>query len=237
MGMGLPSSATTVTDRLLGAIIRELPFFGPDQAICLGKVSFDQYRLLAEAQEKLGRRLQISYGSGRVEVLPNTLRSEVRKSVLRSFVWQAAEALGQEIYALGSTTLADRKGDYGFDPHESFSFRPPKQAAAGPDDGGGNEPRPGLLIEVENPNRAINRLPLCARAGVPEVWYDDLEGMRILSLQSDRTYSVSDYSAAFPLVAGHDLNQCLAAVDTKDMMSIVREFRGWLESLNPVVVS
>lgn len=232
----MPSRGSPVTERLLGAIIRELPYIGPDEAVCLVGVRFDQYRRLVEAQERIGRRLQISYASGRLEVLPNGFRSEVRKSVLRSFVWLAAEAFGQEMYALGSTTLADEGGDYGFDPQECFSFRAPTPVAVGDDEA--RESPPDLLIEVENPHRATNRLPLCARAGVPEVWYDDLEAMRILSLQSDGTYSVFDSSPVFPQIRSRDLNRFLALSHAKDLMTISRDFRAWLESLDqPLSVS
>lgn len=232
----MPSRATTVTERLLGAIIRELPFIGPDEGVCLGGVSFAQYRRLADAQERLGRRLQISYGAGRLEVLPNAFRTEVRKSVLRSIVWLAAEALGRAMNALGSTTVASEAGDYGFDPQESFALCPPGRVAIGSNDDAGGVPPPDLVIEVENPHRVGNRLPLFARAQVPEVWYDDLDRVQVLSFQPDGTYAAGESSSAFPLIRSQDLNRFLSVSHATSLTTISREFRAWIEAIEPAVV-
>jgi hypothetical protein len=229
-----PPHRQAVSDRLVETVIRELPFFGPDDAVSLRSVNWDQYRLVAEAQERLGRRLQISYAAGRLEVLPNAFRTEVRRCALRSFVWLSAETFEREMYFLGSTTLADRDRDYGFDPQESFRLCSPGGGCA---EGAGGEAPPALVIEVENPKRSSSRLPMCARAGVPEVWYDDLESLRILSLQSDRTYAVTDHSLSFPLIPSRDLNRILSLADTSDTTAVLRAFRSYVESLRPRLVN
>ncbi|MBO0700441.1 MAG: Uma2 family endonuclease [Zavarzinella sp.] len=226
-----------MADRLIETIIGELPFFGPEDAVCLGGVNWDQYRRAVKAQEELGRRLQISYASGRLEVLPNAFRTEVRRCLLRSFVCLSAEIFGQEMYVLGSTTLAGRDRDYGFDPQESFCFRNLSRGVLDPQTGPGCGPPPDLVIEVENPKRASNRLPMCVRAGVPEVWFDDLDTLRILSLQPDQTYSVTDYSPAFPLIPSHDLNRFLSLAHTNEMTAVSREFRAYVESLMPTLAA
>lgn len=229
-----PPRRPSVADRLVDAVTRELPFFGSGDAVCLGGVSWDQYRCVVQAQEEIGRRLQISYASGRLEVLPNAFRTEVRRCALRSFVWQSAERFGQEMYILGSTPLADRDRDYGFHPQESFRFCSPGRGCA---EGAGGEAPPDLVIEVENPKRASSRLPMCARAGLPEVWYDDLDRLRILSLQSDRTYAVTDHSPTFPLIPSRDLNRILSLTDTSDTTAVLRAFRSYVESLRPTLVN
>jgi Putative restriction endonuclease len=225
---------TAVADRLVEALIRELPCFGPENAVCLTGVTWDQYRRLRDAQEEFGRRLQISYCSGRLEILPNRFRSECRKVMLRCFVWRLAEVFEHKMYSLGSTTLDDPDADYGFDSHESFCFTSASLSAEPADT---HEPSSDLVIEVEQPSRALNRLALCARAGIREVWYHDLDRLRILSLQSDRSYSDVDYSPTFPLVSSQDLNRFLSLLDSQDHTTISRQFGAWANTLKPTIVS
>jgi Uma2 family endonuclease len=225
---------TAVADRFVQALIRELPCFGPADAVCLMGVNWDQYRRLRVAQEAFGRRLQISYCSGRLEILPNRFRSECRKALLRCFVWWLAEVFEHKMYALGSTTLEDPDADYGFDPHEAFCFSGASFSAERADT---REPSSDLVIEVEQANRALNRLPLCARAGIREVWYHDLDRLRILSLQSDHRYSDVDYSPTFPLVSSQDLSRFLPVLDSQDHTTISRQFGAWANTLKPRIVS
>src|SRR5262245_1835692 len=127
-----PASASrspAIADGRVEALIHELPAFGAKDAVCLTGVNWDQYRRVREAEEALGRRLQISYASGRIELLPNLFRGETRRSMLRWFVWLLAEQFELEMDALGSTTLADQIADYGFDPHESFCIHGPGRIA------------------------------------------------------------------------------------------------------------
>ena len=221
-------------DHCVQALIRALPSFGPKDAICFTGVTWDQYWRLREAQEEFGRRLQISYSSGRLEVLPNRFGSECRKVMLRCFVTRLAEVFEREMYSLGSTTLEDRDADYGFDPHESFCFG---SANLGAETADSCDASPDLVIEVEQPNRALNRLPHCARAGIREVWYHDLDTLRILSLQSDRSYSEVDFSPTLPLVSSQDLNRFMSFLRSQDHATISREFRAWAEALRPTIVS
>src|SRR5262249_6462239 len=96
---------------------------------------------------------------------------------------------------------------------------------------------PDLVIEVEHPNQTLKRLPLCARAAIPEVWYHDLGSLRILELRSDRTYSDVNYSPAFPLVSTEDLDRFLSLLRSQDLTTISREFRAWVETIKPTIVS
>ena len=226
----------TAADRILEAIIGALPQFGPTDAIYLEKVTWDQYQQILEEQERLGRRLQISYAAGRLEVLPNLFPAETRKCILRLFVCLLAESFEGELYSLGSSTLADKEKDFGFDPHESFLIQSADRVLF--NDAGDllcSTP-PDLVVEVEQPNRKLNRLPMCARAAVPEVWYHDLDKLQFLSLQPNGTYATIDASPAFPLVRSEELDGLLSGLTTRDLTAIADEFRKWVGSIKPIEV-
>jgi len=231
-----PARTRTAADRILESIIGALPQFGPTDAIYLEKVTWDQYQQLLEAQESLGRRLQVSYAAGRLEVLPNLFQSETRKCILRLFVCLLAQSFRDELFSLGSSTLADKEKGFGFDPHESFFIQCAGRVTF--NDMGDvicSDP-PDLVIEVEQPNRKLNRLPMCARAAVPEVWYHDLEKLQFLSLQPNETYAPIDASLAFPMVRSEVLDGLLSGLSTRDLTAITDEFRKWVGSIKPIEV-
>jgi Uma2 family endonuclease len=92
------------------------------------------------------------------------------------------------------------------------------------------DPPPDLAIQIEYTRSVLERLPMYATAGVPEVWRYDGEALSVLRLQPDRTYTSADASPTFPGIPLSEVNRFLTLVGTRDSASIIREFRAWVKN-------
>ena len=61
-------------------------------------------------------------------------------------------------------------------------------------------PPPDLAIDVDIYTRFIDRLPVYARLGVPEVWQYNYDRLAVSLLKPDGTYADSKTSGSFPLM-------------------------------------
>ena len=85
------------------------------------------------------------------------------------------------------------------------------------------DPAPDLVIEIEMTSPALNKLPIFAAFGVPEVWRYDGRQLRILQLTGSE-YIESPKSLAFPGASSAELSQLV-----QQSMSLKR--REWLQVL------
>jgi Uma2 family endonuclease len=96
-------------------------------------------------------------------------------------------------------TFRRRDLEKGAEPDKCFYFGENAERVCGkreiilPDD-----PPPDLVVEVDLTASSIERLPIFAALGVPEVWRLTDAGLEFLHLQPDATYRAGDRSLAFP---------------------------------------
>ena len=64
------------------------------------------------------------------------------------------------------------------------------------------DPPPDLVIEVDITSGSLDKFPIYAQVGVPEVWRYDGQRLRISILRAER-YVESETSLALPLLTGH----------------------------------
>ncbi len=92
------------------------------------------------------------------------------------------------------------------------------------------DPCPDLAIEVDVSHSSLERLPIFAAVGIPEIWRLAAGSLQFLHLQPDGTYQVRDRSLAFPALPPAEVSKVLeqgrAAGDTawiKTFRAYVRE--------------
>ncbi len=117
----------------------------------------------------------------------------------------------------GSTTFKRQDLERGFEPDECFYF---SESAARVrelvrskgdivlDEGG---PPPDLIVEVGITNPSLNKLPIYAALGVPEVWRHDGQWIVILRLRGAEGYAEAAESGFPP------------AVDTETLTSLISD--------------
>lgn len=88
------------------------------------------------------------------------------------------------------------------------------------------DPPPDLVIEVDYPSKSLNRFPIYARLGVPEIWRFT-EGPLTIHLLDRTSYRESDASLAFPRLPVQGLSSLTQTYRLQGKRLMRRAFRQW----------
>ncbi len=119
-----------------------------------------------------------------------------------------AEEMGIESEDLGSTTFRREDLERGYEPDSCFYIQNEAQVRGKDRIDLAFDPPPDLVIEVDITSPSINKLPIYAQLGVPEVWRYDGEKLEILKLENDGYAEVSE-SIALPTLKSSVLNKLI----------------------------
>lgn len=92
------------------------------------------------------------------------------------------------------------------------------------------DPPPDLVIEIDITSPSLDKLPLFAQAGVPEVWRFDGSRLSIYELAGGE-YLERDASDAFPDVTAADVTSFIKDSETMTRPEWARKLRGWARGL------
>lgn len=176
-----------------------------DQSVVLRGVRWETYeRLLADHQDSSGTRL--NYDSGILEIMAPSFKHENLKETIALLFQLAAETKGVDFVAAGSTTFRRRDLRKGFEPDACFYVRDVERIRTRDEIDLRVDPPPDLVVEVVVTNRVVNKLPLFAALGIPEVWRYQAEELHILALES-KAYSSKETSSILPGVGSLALTE------------------------------
>jgi Uma2 family endonuclease len=166
-----------------------------EQRTVLHNISWETYEhLLADHLDSSSPRF--TYDRGTLEIMVVSSRHERPNRLIALLVETVAEEMGIDLENLGSTTF--KRGDFerGFEPDSCFYIQN-EERVRGEDEIDPNvDPPPDLVIEVDITSPSLDRLPIYAHFGVPEVWRYDGERVIIYELRS--TESMPKSQKALP---------------------------------------
>nr|WP_306467041.1 Uma2 family endonuclease [Thermoleptolyngbya sichuanensis] len=90
-----------------------------------------------------------------------------------------------------------------------------------------DDPPPDLVVEIEYSSAALNKLPIDAALGVPEVWRYDGRSLFVYALTAS-AYEETDLSPAFAPIPVKDIPNFLQRASTLGEIEMVRQFRAWV---------
>jgi len=187
-----------------------------EQRMLLRNVSWGTYeRLITEREER--RKPRFFYDRGVLELMSPSGEHDLSSRLIALLVDMVAEESGIDVENAGSTTFKREDLERGFEPDESFYFS--ENAARirelvrnkGDivlDEG---DPPPDLIVEVDITNPSLNKLPIYAALGVPEVWRHDGERLVILRLRSAEGYTEAGESGFLHAATGETLTRLISA--------------------------
>jgi Uma2 family endonuclease len=172
----------------------------PEQRVILKGVSWETYeRLLAEHQESSGTRF--TYNCGFLEIVVLSARHEKPNRTLALLVEVLAEEMQLNIERLGSTTFKRRDLLKGFEPDSCFYIQHADAISGKENIDLSVDPPPDLVIEIDITSPSLDKLPIYAAVGVPEVWRYDGEQVTIYRLEGE-SYGTEARSAVLPPLTG-----------------------------------
>lgn len=199
------------------------------QMVILRNISWALYEQLLAEQGDVGNP-RFAYDNGILEIKVASFEPEQINRVLAETFGVIADELGVDFIHAGSTTFKRRDLEKGFEPDTSFytqqadAVRGKKQIDLNTD------PPPDLVIEIDITSPSLNKFPIFAGLGIPEVWRYSNGALSIFKLDGGE-YREDAQSVALPGVTGERLSEVIAAGQEMKRAEWLRSLREWAQSL------
>ncbi len=197
-----------------------------EERFLLNGVSWAAYEALVADLEHGSTRL--TYDQGRLELMSPSRPHEWFGRLIGRMIETVTEELEIPIASTKSWTLKRVLKQRGLEADESYYVANEPKVRGRDDLTLECDPPPDLAIEVEISRPWVDKAPIYADLGVPEVWHYDGERLRVELLQQDGTYLESPTSAAFPFLPIGKLEEFLERRAETDETTWIRRFRGWV---------
>ena len=207
-----------------------LPPQGPpsevEQRVILHGISWATYeRLLADYQDS--HAAHFTYDRGELEIMVLSLEHERLKHTLATLVEVLAEEMGIDVDGVGSTTFKREDLKKGFEPDACFYIQQADQVAGKKRIDLTQDPPPDLVIEIDITSPSLNKLPIDAQIGVPEVWRYDGQTFSVLKLEGD-DYRTAETSEVLPGIPTVQLFGFIQNSESMKRTAWLRQVREWV---------
>jgi Uma2 family endonuclease len=198
-----------------------------EQRFLLHHISWPQYDDLLKALGERGS-VRVTYDRGTVELVSPSREHEHSDQFLTRMVHALAEELDLPILSVGSMTCRREDMERGLEPDASFYLanellvRTKKTLDLSVD------PPHDLVIEVQYTSSIIDKVPIYASLGVPELWLYDMEELRVMRLDEHRNYVEQAFSDYFPAAAMKGVRQFIALRGAPHETAWAKNFRRWV---------
>jgi Uma2 family endonuclease len=197
-----------------------------EQRVIIRFVSWTTYEhLLADLSNQSSTRL--TYDRGMLEIMCPLPEHEEWNRTIALLVEVLAEEMRIDVRNFGSTTFRRADLARGFEPDSCFYIQHEADISGKSAINLTVDPPPDLVIEVDVTSGSLDKFPIYAQIGVPEVWRYDGQRLRIYSLTAER-YVESETSLVLPLLTAPRLTDTLAQSKTMKRTALLRSFRIWV---------
>lgn len=207
----------------------------PEERTISYDVSWETYEsLLAGTIDQPVPRFTYDRGTLETLVILSTEHEEANRTISLVVELVAAER-GINVRNVGSMTFKREDLARGFEPDVSFCIQNEPRVRGVKQIDPLTDPPPDLVIEIDVSRQSLNKLPIYAAFGVPEVWrvWDGV--VTVYSLRVDRAegYYEAASSLALPPLDGEILTQFLAGRAEMGSVTWLRAVRAWAAGKDP----
>lgn len=176
--------------------------------------------------------VRIFYDRGKLEIMPPIYDHEAPISGIHSLIIVLRDELDIDVQPIGSTTLRLRRKEAGAEPDDGFYIQHAAALIGKRTLDLSQDPPPDIVVEVDRTSISLDKFPIYARIGVPEIWCLYGETVRF-HLLTGGVYQGSQTSLAFPFLTAGVVSHFLAQSLQEGERRAARAFRDWLrEHLN-----
>jgi Uma2 family endonuclease len=149
------------------------------------------------------------------------------KNVLHRLVTTLSDELDIDIESLGSTTLRAEMKAKGAEPDDCFYVQNAAQVIGKIDLDLKHDPPPDLVIEIDRTSASLDKFPIYAGLGVPEIWRVAKGQVRIFLLTGE-SYGEHATSGAFSFLSAQVASEFLAQGIAEGERKVAIAFRAWV---------
>jgi Uma2 family endonuclease len=200
------------------------------QHIVLHDVSWQLYkRLLREIGD---RPIRMTFDDGSLEIMSPLPKHEKWKTRIGRMIEILSLELNIPVEPLGSTTFRRKDRRKGLEPDECYYIRHAADIRGKDRLNLKVDPPPDLAVEVDITHRSIDREPVYAALGIPELWRFAHPELTVLLLNADGKYQSSSQSASLPFLPMDTFKAFLLRLEAEEQTAVLREFRDWVITLD-----
>ncbi|MFL6214780.1 MAG: Uma2 family endonuclease [Blastocatellia bacterium] len=202
-----------------------------EQRVVLYDVSWATYEhLLADHLDSSSPRF--TYDGGTLEIMSPSMEHEEANRGIAAMVEAIADQWRIDLMNLGSTTFKRVDFKKGFEPDTCFYFENAKRIRGKRKVDLYSDPPPDLVIEIDITSDSIDKLPIYAALGIPEVWRYIGNRLVMLTLAGNN-YAEAEQSIALPGLTGQVIVRFIEALSTMERAEWVERIREWARSHRP----
>jgi Uma2 family endonuclease len=168
----------------------------------------------------------MTYDRGRLEIMSPTSEHERYNRTVAQIVEELAVEMDINIDSLGSTTFRREDLDRGFEPDSCFYIQNAARVSGKKRVDLTVDPPPDMVVEIDITSPPLNKFPIFAQVGVPEVWRYDGSRLVIYELAGN-VYRERDASHAFPAVTAGDVTAFIKDSESMSRPDWIRKLRAW----------
>ena len=207
-------------------IITTKPQIIVEERVVLQGISWETYeRLMKEHEDRSAPRF--TYDKGTLEIYMPTQKHEEAAEILKLFVYIIAEERELEARGLGSTTFRKEKAGKGVEPDGCFYLQNAAKIAGNEKVNLEVDPPPDLVIDVTSPS--LDRFPIYAAFGVPEIWRYSNESVTIFVLRGKKYFEATE-SAALTKITADVLTSFLLESQNLKRTVWMKNVREWIRT-------
>ena len=206
-------------------VVEQLP---ADSFITLRHITWDEYEtLLDQVGEAAG--LRISYNDGTLQIMTLSPEHESYARFFESLMTTIRLRLRLNIRSFGSSTMRKRKQAKGTEPDACFYVQSAPLIGNRMRLDFATDPPPDVAVEVDMHHGFVDKFPIYAALGVPEIWHYDGERLRIHLLKQDEYVSANE-SQALPPLTSNILTDFLTRLREEGELQTILAFDEWLQT-------
>ena len=195
------------------------------QRVILHGVSWETYeRLLADFQDS--HAAHFAYDQGVLEIMAPSAEHERPNRTIALFVEEIAVEMGIDVDNVGSNTFKRADLARGFEPNTCFYIHNAKRVKGKERIDLAVDPAPDLVIEIDITSPSLNKFPIFAALGIPEVWRYDGATVTIFRLEQGE-YRTQEQSAEFPGLTSQVITQFLENNRSTPRSTWMRSIHEW----------
>jgi len=200
-----------------------------DQRVILAGVSWTTYiRILADVGDS--HAVRMAFDRGKLEIMAPSFAHERPAHLLGQIVEILAEIRQMDLLGAGSTTFKREDVERGFEPDASFYLPHAAAVRGNAEIDLTRDLPPDLIIEIDLTHPSLDKFPIDAALGIPEVWRYAEEQLTIYRRTADGYGGVAT-SVVLSGVTGQQLQQLVATGYELSRPAWLRQVRAWAEGL------
>jgi Uma2 family endonuclease len=199
-----------------------------EQRVILSNVSWQTFeQLLKELGDKRATRL--AYNEGLLEIMSPLGPHENSNRFIESLIGAIADELNLNLKRFGSLTLKREKKLKGAEPDSCYYLQNEPLVRSKQEIDLDNDPPPDLVLEIDITSGSLDKRPIYAAIGVPELWRYDGNKLEVFVLQPlSQDYQRVNQSPTLPWMPLDVIPKFIRQSLVDGETSTLRTFRAWV---------